>query len=429
LAPAAIGRVEVAHVDHGLRADGAADARFCRELAEDLGLPYHLLRLRAEALRAGEGTQAEARRLRRRFFQEVRRDRGLDAIALGHHADDQVETVLFRVLRGAGPRGLAGMAEWAPPYFRPFLGVRRAELEALARREQWPHREDPTNRTARYARNRLRNEALPLLRAIHPGVDEAVLRLAGLLREEDELLSGEAAAILARLGTAEPEGLRLEAVELRRVPGAIRRRVYLAAWEALGLDPVDLESRHLEAVDQLTEPGRAHRRAPVPGPGAVAASYGQLWFLRPGVLGRRRVAVRLGAPGRAVVPVVGVTACWGAEPPSGGVVVPVPGPHREAGLILRTWEPGDRVPVRPGRVRKVKDLLMDARVPAWRRDRALIVLHGASPCGLFADGKAWGAAESPGSWVWLADAPDLRAAELPENPAEKRCCASDRCDT
>jgi len=429
LVPGVAKRVEAAHLDHGLRPDSAADADFCRDLAADLGVPFHLRRLRAGELRRGLGLQAAARNLRRTFLQEVRAARGLEAIVLGHHADDQVETVLFRLLRGAGPRGLAGMAEWSPPFFRPLLGVHRRELQELASRQGWLHREDPSNRSPRYARNRLRHEALPLLRQIHPGADEALLRLARLLREEDELLSGEAARAFSRLATEHPEGVRLEAGALRELAGPIRRRVYLAAWESLGLDPGALESRHLDAVDRLLEPGRAHRRAAIPGPGIAAASYEEIWFLRPGTWERRTVVLSLAAPGRRAVPELGVTVCWESEPPRACAGVPVPAAAREVGVALRTWQPGDRVPVRAGRVRKVKDLLMEARIPAWRRSRALVVQAGEGLAGVLAGGQAWGWVEDPAGWVWVEDPSPFRGVELPGEAAEKRCCGADRCDT
>ncbi|MBE0617247.1 MAG: tRNA lysidine(34) synthetase TilS, partial [Proteobacteria bacterium] len=233
-------RLEVAHVDHGLREGSGDDAAFCRRVAEELGLAFHLRRLEPAELVRGAGVQAQARELRRRFLEEIRARRGLGAVALGHHADDQVETVLFRLLRGTGPRGLGGMAEWDPPFLRPLLGVRRADLEALARSRGWVHREDPSNQTDRYARNRLRRNALPALRSVHPGVDAAVLRASRLSREDDACLTDLARSALGGCAAAEPEGLRLAGAALLTLPPAIRRRVFLAAWEAVGCDPASL---------------------------------------------------------------------------------------------------------------------------------------------------------------------------------------------
>ncbi|MHB8767115.1 MAG: tRNA lysidine(34) synthetase TilS, partial [Deferrisomatales bacterium] len=237
LAAVAGGGFEVAHVDHGLRPGSGADARFCAELARELGAPFHLLRLEAGVLRGGGGLQAEARQVRRRFFEETRERRGLGAVALGHHADDQVETVLYRLVRGAGPRGLGGMEAWSPPYLRPLLGVRRAELEALAAAQGWSCREDPTNREPRYARNRLRLVVVPALRQVHPGAEQAILRCARLAAEDDRVLSGLARAALAEAGWPEPEGVRVPVAALRALEAPIRRRLFLAAWQAVGCPP------------------------------------------------------------------------------------------------------------------------------------------------------------------------------------------------
>ena len=392
------GRVEVAHVDHGLRPGSGEDAAFCRDLARDLGLPFHLRTLRGADARGN--LQAWARRERRAFLEETLAARRLAGVALGHHADDQVETVLFRLIRGAGPRGLAGMREHDPPYVRPFLRVRRRELEAMARERGWGWREDPSNRTPRFARNRIRSELIPLLRSIHPGAERSILRAAGLLEEDDRALAALARDALAGLATPEPEGLRVPAASVAGLEPALRRRVYLAAWGGVGGEPPCLESRHLEAVDALLAPGSAHREAPIPGPARVVRSYGDLWFLRPGAWEVPEVSVHLAGPGACAAGPAGARIVWGEGPPPGAGVVWVPPRRGQRGLTVRTWRPGDRVAAGPGCPRKVKALLMEARVPRWRRRGALVVGDGAGWFGLLLPGRAW--SPPPGrTWVLL----------------------------
>lgn len=394
-------RVEAAHVDHGLRPDSASDARFCAELAGRLGVPFHCRRLDRGDFRKGESVQAEARRLRREALEDLRRERGLDATALGHHADDQAETVLLRLVRGAGPRGVAGMAEWAPPWLRPLLAVRRSEIEAAAAAGGWEHRVDPSNRDPRYLRSRLRHELLPLLRSLNPSVEKALTRFAGLAAADDEVLTTLAEARFRSVSVREPEGWRMPAAALRDLEPALRRRLYLAAWQELGLDPAGLELRHLEAVDALLGPGRSHRVAPTPGPGAFARSYADLWALGPATPRPFEGSVTLARPGRAALPGTGVTAVWGGEPPAGRAFVALPAAVAPGALTLRSRRPGDRLGDR-----KVKDLLMEARLPRWRRDRAAVVEGaGGGVTGVLAAGAAWGgsAAELRGGAVWLED--------------------------
>ncbi|MDW7709061.1 MAG: tRNA lysidine(34) synthetase TilS [Deferrisomatales bacterium] len=423
------GRLEVAHVDHGLRRDSALDAGFCQGLAGELGLPFHLLRLGPEELLPGPGLQAAARGLRRRFFEDTRRRRGLGAISLGHHADDQVETVIFRLVRGTGPRGLGGMRGWDPPYLRPLLDVRRAELEALACRQGWAHREDPSNHSDRYTRNRLRHKVLPALRSIHPGTDEAVLRLSRLAGEDDAYLTGLAREAFRRAAVPEPEGLRLACPVLAGLAPALRRRVYLAAWEALGGDPGLLEAQHLAALDVLLEPGRAHRRASLPGPVVVAASYGELWFLRPEAMSPRPRELRLVvSPGAHDVRADGIA--WTRARPADGPCLGVPRERGRGGLWVRTRRPGDRLGRESGGEVKVKDLLMEARLPRWRRARALVVGDAQGALGVLAPGHVWGGGRGGNGWVWLTGpGRGAEGAHLAGIPPGNGCCASGRCDT
>ncbi|MBI5440507.1 MAG: tRNA lysidine(34) synthetase TilS [Deltaproteobacteria bacterium] len=392
------GSLRVAHVDHGLRPDSGEDARFCRDLAEELGVPFHLVNLEPRDFRRGESVQAEARRLRRAALEACARREGAGAVALGHHRDDQAETVLFRLLRGTAARGAAGMAVWDPPYVRPLLQVTGSELRELARSRGWDFREDPTNASDRYVRNRLRHRVLPLLRSFNPGAVEALARFAERMAEDDDALSALARAELERSAVREPEGLRLSAPAVGALPPAIRRRLYLAAWTELGYDPRRLETQHLEAVDALLAPGKAHRRAPVPGPAAFFRSYGDLWALRPEALAGVTVAASLARRGARPL-ADGALLVWGTQAPEGAPAVGVP-PGRPAGEHrARTWRSGDRL-AGPAAA-KLKDLLMEARLPVWRRRRALVVEDDRGAFGVLAPDFAWPPGGGGDGAVWV----------------------------
>ncbi len=397
-----LGPVEAAHVDHGIRPGSEEDAAFCRELAAALDVPFHMRRL-SPPERAGGGFQAWARAQRRAFLSGVCRRRGLSAVAMGHHADDQVETVLFRLLRGAGPRGLSGMAEFVPPFVRPLLGVPRAALERVAREQGWTWREDPSNRGLRYSRNRIRHEVLPLLRQVHPGAEQALLRAARLVAEDDEVLSRWAAERLETLAVCEPDGLRLPVAALASEPPAVRRRMYLAAVARVGGLPWVLEFHHLEAVDRLLGPGRAHRRAPLPGGVGVMRSYDHLWFV-PGLDDPvPEVEVTLSEPGRVGLPGRRNALVWGPVPPGVPAAAVPPGRGR-GGIWARTRRPGDRVRAPDGTSRKVKDLLIAAKIPAWRRRSVLVVGDRDGGFGMIAPDRGWWPPDRPGSeGVWIEE--------------------------
>ena len=223
----------VAHLDHGWRGPaGAADAAWVAALAAALGLPFRGGRVDAPAAARAGGRSPEdaARRLRYAFLRDVCREAGAAAVATGHTADDQVETVLLALLRGSGPAGLAGMAAAAPlpapgsaglRLVRPLLGLERAALRAALAALGQPWREDASNLDPGLPRNRLRLEVAPVLAVLAPGYRRAVARAARL--------SGEAAAYLGAQGA-------LAGDELFRPDGAAlvaQRRALLALHPAL----------------------------------------------------------------------------------------------------------------------------------------------------------------------------------------------------
>ena len=240
-------RLVVCHLDHGLRGRASTgDARFVARLAEARGLPLETGRadVRALAKAAGCSLEAAAREARYRFFAAAAGRRRCRTVFLAHHADDQAETFLFNLLRGAGPAGLAGMAADSERragrrtlrIVRPLLGVWRAEIDAYLAERGLEWREDATNTDpAHGTRNALRHEALPLLeRVMGRDVRRALWRTADLLGAEEAWL----AAMLAEEGAPAPE---LPAKSLAAQPLARQRRLLRAWLAARGVTGVGYE--------------------------------------------------------------------------------------------------------------------------------------------------------------------------------------------
>ncbi|HYN17905.1 MAG TPA: tRNA lysidine(34) synthetase TilS, partial [Actinomycetes bacterium] len=198
-------RLAVLTVDHGLRAGSAADAAFVADHAKALGLPARVCSLGPGDLgpHRGAGPEGAARAARYGALWPAADELGCRWLATGHTLDDQAETVLLQLLRGAGPDGLAGMAVRSGRLLRPLLGVRRAETRACCAAAGLAWREDPTNAGEVPLRNRVRRRLLPLLEELRPGATQALARTAALAADERDWLDPLAAAALAATaGTA-----------------------------------------------------------------------------------------------------------------------------------------------------------------------------------------------------------------------------------
>jgi len=216
------------HLDHKLRAESGEDAEFVRKFADSLGIECITGTADVATLANGERLSIEtaARRARHEFFARVAIERACPRIFLAHHADDQVETFLHNLLRGAGPSGLCGMGAvstlemhgTALLVARPLLGTWREEIDACIARHRLPFREDASNTDPRFTRNRLRHAAIPALTAaLGRDVRAALLRTTELLRAEDEFLSAQ-----PELRGA-PDALQVPL--LRSLPLALQRRL------------------------------------------------------------------------------------------------------------------------------------------------------------------------------------------------------------
>lgn len=246
-------QLAVAHLHHGWRgAEADADLEIVRALADERDLEIFAERV---DLRDAPGSREEAaRRARLRFFAEVGADWDADAVALGHTADDQLETVFLHLARGAGRRGLGGMRARADigglRLLRPLLDIRRAELRAYLMARRLPWREDPTNDDISLSRNRLRRRALADLQQINPAAVDNVARAARLLREEEAWLDGvvDEAVDELRVDEPYPGAVALDAAGLAALMRPLRRRVVRRVVESVRRDHRELGFEHVEWV-------------------------------------------------------------------------------------------------------------------------------------------------------------------------------------
>lgn len=202
-----------AHFEHGIRgAESLADADFCRKLCADMGVMFIPGRANVPeiAARTGEGLETCARSMRYRFLNQTADMLGCDLIALAHHMDDQAETVLMHILRGAGPDGACGMRRVSGRLYRPLLGVRKSEIVEYLGAEGLSWREDSTNAVADNPRNSLRLNAIPALEAIYPAAVRALARFAENTAVESDFVSARAADFSENRVEKLPHGWRID---------------------------------------------------------------------------------------------------------------------------------------------------------------------------------------------------------------------------
>jgi tRNA(Ile)-lysidine synthase len=258
IAPALGARLAVlAHLNHQIREAAGADEAFCRDLAGRIGVAFAARRVdvKAEARAAKTSIEDAARTVRYLFLSDVAAEHGATRIAVGHTRDDQAETVLLRLARGAGPAGLAGIHPRAGQVIRPLLDARRRDIEAwLAGRGQ-PWREDESNQDRAIPRNRVRHEVMPqLVEGFGAGVVDVLARQASVSREDADWFEMVATETAARLVIEEGPAVAIERAALGALHPAIGRRVVLQALRRVAPDRF-VGFDHVEAVLALAKAG------------------------------------------------------------------------------------------------------------------------------------------------------------------------------
>jgi len=251
---AGAGAVAAVHVNYGLRDEAPDDERHCAALCERLGVALTVERPRRPE--AGGNVQAWARDVRYAVATRLALEGGSPgpgAIAAGHTADDQVETILYRLASSPSRRALLGMRPRDGLLVRPLLGVTRAQTTAYCEERGLAWRDDATNEGGRYARNRVRNGLVPALERIHPAAAANVLRTAALLRDEGEVLDALVGEQLDERGGR----LEIPLDRLAALPPALRRLVVQRLADGAAGKLVPGAARHADEVAGLRRTGRA----------------------------------------------------------------------------------------------------------------------------------------------------------------------------
>lgn len=380
----------VAHLDHRIRPEARQEAEAVRKLAAAWSLPFEGAAIDVPAYRAGRKLSAsEASRIvRYRFLLDAAKKHGAGKIALGQQLDDQAETVLFNLLRGTGPDGLAGILprrNFGPvELIRPLLGISRQEIERYCRERELEPALDASNLKTDYTRNRIRLELIPYLEErYNPNLKRSLAQLASLVAADRAYLGAEAQKMFQQAARKEKDKLILDREAFNALPGALRGRVaYRALLEfAPGRR---IGRRQVEQLLQLAEQSGPSRELPLPGGARVYRSYGRL-ILTAGRLAKQESfpARPLQIPGRTDLPGghFRVEAFF-LDP---GELSWPPLPHQAyldydslpGSLLLRSRWPGARFHPQgaPG-VKKLKDFLIDQKVPRHRRDSYPLVAAG-----------------------------------------------------
>jgi tRNA(Ile)-lysidine synthase len=392
----------VAHLDHGLRPESAAEARLVAALAKDLRL--HSERVDVHRLAQVERLTLEeaARVARYDFLARVARLESAPVIVTGHHAGDQAETVLMHLLRGSGLAGLRGMRPAArlPGHpdlwlWRPLLTVSRATIEAYCADNDLEPLQDASNADPTFFRNRLRHELLPRLEQYNPQIRSRLSELAEIVAADEELLADATARAWAGLlvaGDAAHVALRLDG--WRALPLGLRRRTLRRAIAALQPGLRDVSFRALEMARQVAEAGQTGARAELPDGLALSVAYGRLLVATvaydaaagyPQLLASE--SQPLAVPGvvdlaqrwqivAEIIQPVNLEAVSGNADPWTAYVALEPG----TALFVRGRRPGERLrPLGLGGETKLKEVMIDRKLPVATRALWPVVATAAHP--------------------------------------------------
>jgi tRNA(Ile)-lysidine synthase len=382
----------VAHVNHGLRpVESAKEAELVQKEAARLGLPfeYGQFNVKEFQIKGGLSPQDAARRVRFHFFDDLLQRHHAQKIALGHHADDQVETFLLRLIRGSGLQGLKGMLPIRDgKVIRPLLGVWEEEIQSFAMEKKIPFLSDSSNLKRDYLRNRIRLALIPLMeREYQPNFKEILLRTSNILREEDDYLEKGAEAAYQKVVREERETLSFKFSEYQSLHQAIQWRVIRKILGRIYDRGVAVEEGEWSDVHEMHR--KLHQSSPsflleLPRGAWVEKRYDAV------LLGKGKVKpflpfdVELISPGRTFIREIGKEVV--IEETDRDKFKNYRGPLNTAlmdygslqfPLRMRNFRPGDRFyPLGAKGTQKLKNFFIDHKIPKFERPKVPLLVSG-----------------------------------------------------
>ncbi|MRR16899.1 MAG: tRNA lysidine(34) synthetase TilS [Deltaproteobacteria bacterium] len=301
LAPIRRLKLVAAHFNHGLRqAESDEDEEFCRSLAEKLNLPFESERMREPNVPKGMSPEDYFRRERYSFLEKVAERHGARKIALGHHLQDQAETVLLNMLRGSGLHGLKGFEPMRDNKFiRPLMEVTRKEIQGFLAQSGTGHRDDSSNDNPIYLRNRIRKELIPFLKErYNPKIEGTLARTAEIMRTEDAFLTECVNVILS---TPDIERKREEASvcaeKLKSLHAALRFRIIKTLLESIAPAGKGFSLVHIQLVDNLLAEHSSGKKIALPYNLCAENEYGRVVFRKTNGSKRQNYNYTLSVPG------------------------------------------------------------------------------------------------------------------------------------
>lgn len=373
----------VAHINHMARGqDSYDDACFVKGVADKLSLPFFLKEIDVEKERCKIKTsfQDAARIIRYQYFEEILNSLGGHKIALGHSADDQIETILMNLLRGSGLKGLAGISQVRGNIIRPFLKIYRKELEKFLVKKGISFRHDSSNLSQKYLRNRVRHDLVPYLENYNPGIRRGLQEMSEIAREDDALLSKMTRDIFIQKSRFQDENEKIlvwDVNDFQSYPVALRKRLIREIYYRITGNMLEITAQHVQQIIHLFNEPKSGKGLNIPGRVTVTCSYRSIVFERLNEKTKGKLKDSQQDSTQIIIP--GFT-----ELPLGQMQVetriydqkkdfPALDPSRQAYLDLgktgltvkaRFFRPGDRFcPLGMSGSKKLKSFFIDRKVP------------------------------------------------------------------
>jgi tRNA(Ile)-lysidine synthase len=376
-------KIIAAHFNHGLRGkESDADENFCRTLAGEMGVTFVSGRMKTAKAEKGISPEDFYRRKRYIFLERVARRHAAQKIALGHTLNDQAETVLINLLRGAGREGLRGILPMREgKYIRPLLEVSRREVEAFLKQNGLTFRRDSSNKNRRYLRNRIRLDLIPYLkRKYNPNIEKNLARMAEILQKEDDFIQAHVRrGLQSKHIRREKAKVVLSVDYLNLLPEAIRLRLLKKVLDDIS-GGKGISFSHVTSLEDLARRNESGRRVVLPFGLEAERRYGDLMVRREKSGDELKpFAYELKIPGAVFVPERNLTVrirkvTKAQMDGSSGQRAYFDGDRLLGALVIRNRREGDWIEPLGSRGRKkIKKLFIDKKVPRDRRDQVLLL--------------------------------------------------------